>query len=127
MNLNITDISNIERENTWRDALVMWFENAENGIRAIFTDKVQTKELCVGGACVSEEEFTNMLNDYRSRNNSSPASIQTTTPDPDPVVEETPSNDIENPPAEEPQTPTEEPTPTEENPPISEESSTPTE
>ncbi len=39
-----------------------FMENAMNGIRTIFADKVQTKELCIEDVCVTKDQLQNLLN-----------------------------------------------------------------
>lgn len=67
MNLNIIELTNMEQPNTWRDSLIAWFGNIENGItdlyaKIIHTDRVETKELCVGSVCVTEDQFLQVMN-----------------------------------------------------------------
>ena len=82
MNLKITDIGNMETPNTWRDSLIAWFGNAENGITDFFSKKVSTEELCVkdsaGQTCITRGQLDALLNGQ---------GIQTPQPsNPDPVI-----------------------------------------
>jgi hypothetical protein len=75
MNLNITDISNLDRPNTWREAIVAWLGNAENGITSLFakditaenvdTKTVGTEKICIGDAgnqtCLSKDQLDRIL------------------------------------------------------------------
>ncbi len=65
INANITDISDLTRENTWRDALVEWFADAANGITDFFADRVTTDELCVrddeGQTCLTRSQIEQIL------------------------------------------------------------------
>ena len=90
LDLKINDLTNIDTplldENDEKtfvgkffDRLVAWFGDVENGIEdfyvsVIHSDKVETKMLCVGTTCVTEEQFLEIVN----KNVSTPA------PDPDP-------------------------------------------
>jgi hypothetical protein len=126
MNLKIIDLSDMAKENTWRDALVAWFESSTNGIQKIFTKEVQTDKLCVGQTCVTESQLQQLLQAQNIQNTPQPTSPNPTTPDPlactapqvlnqtgdacvdpepVPVSEETPPTDT--PPTEEPPTVTE--------------------
>jgi hypothetical protein len=61
MNLNITELANTERPNTWRDSLIAWFENASNGIQRMFIKEVHTDMLCVGQTCLNEAQVQQIL------------------------------------------------------------------
>ena len=61
MNLKITDIDNMETPNTWRDALIAWFESTTNGIRKLFVGEVHTDTLCIGQTCVTELQLQQLL------------------------------------------------------------------
>ncbi len=56
INSNITDISDLTRENTWRDALVEWFGSVGNGIR-----RIRTEELCLDDVCVTKDDLRALL------------------------------------------------------------------
>jgi hypothetical protein len=121
MNLKIIDLSDMAKENTWRDALIAWFESSTNGIQKIFTKEVQTDKLCVGQTCVTESQLQQLLQAQNIQNTPQPTSPNPTTPDPltctapqvlnqtgdacvDPIVETPPTD---TPPTEEPPTVTE--------------------
>ncbi|MDB5255232.1 MAG: hypothetical protein JWL92_608, partial [Candidatus Nomurabacteria bacterium] len=72
MNMNVIDISNLDRDNTWRNALVAWLGNASNGITNIFTKKITTDQLCVGTTCVTQQQFMQMV---QNSNNSGGATV----------------------------------------------------
>jgi hypothetical protein len=47
MNLKITDIGDLTKDNSWRTALLNWFASATNGIGDFFSKKIHTDTLCV--------------------------------------------------------------------------------
>lgn len=57
INLNIIDISNLTRGNTWRDALVAWFGNAGNKITRIFTGEICITEAGEEPVCINRSEL----------------------------------------------------------------------
>ncbi len=66
MNLNITDLTNLGRENTWRDSLIEWFADARNGIgdfvaERIHADRADLRELCLDDVCVTKDELRALL------------------------------------------------------------------
>jgi hypothetical protein len=66
MNLRITEINDIEKPNTWRDALIAWFANITNGITDLYAkvfhaERVETQELCVGTTCLNETQVQQIL------------------------------------------------------------------
>jgi hypothetical protein len=82
MNLKIIEINDIETPNTWRDSLIAWFGNVENGITEFFSKKVSTEELCVkdsaGQTCITRGQLDALLNSQ---------GIQAPQPsNPDPVI-----------------------------------------
>ena len=84
MNLKITEINDLEKENSWRDALIAWFGNAANGITKIYADvfeskQVQTDQLCIKDVCMDRDQLYNLMNQTGPAGNSTP-------PTPDPVV-----------------------------------------
>jgi hypothetical protein len=78
MNLNVTMISDMTRANTWRDSLIAWFGNVENGITKLFAHEVHTDTLCVGQTCVTESQLQQLLQGQ----NVAPVTIITTPPGP---------------------------------------------
>jgi hypothetical protein len=89
MNLQVTDISDLTKTNTWRDSLVAWLGNAGNGIQKFVTDevlakKVTTDTLCVGQVCVTQDQFLQMVqhdtNSTPSAPTVAPSVPDTTTP-----------------------------------------------
>lgn len=90
MNLKIIDLSDMAKENTWRDALVAWFESSTNGIQKIFTKEVQTDKLCVGQTCVTESQLQQLLqNQNIIYTTQAPTGIIEEADDTDPVVDAT--------------------------------------
>ena len=66
MNLNITSIDDLTKPDSWRDAIVAWLGDAGNGITSIFAKKITsdqdtTNKLCVGTACVTQQQFLQMI------------------------------------------------------------------
>ncbi len=86
MNLNITDISNIEKTNTWRDALISWLGNIANGITEIFAKKIHAGEqICINTTCIDENQLQNILQNMTT---TTPVVVSPVNPDPvepDPV------------------------------------------
>ena len=77
INANITDISDLTTENTWRDALVAWLGNITNGITRIFAHEVKTERICVsdgeGETCLTRSELDALLGNSTSAEGSSTA------------------------------------------------------
>lgn len=65
MNVNITDIADLTKTNTWRDALLTWLGSATNGIKNIFSTQVTTQNLCVGTdadkTCITKAQLDQLL------------------------------------------------------------------
>jgi hypothetical protein len=70
MNLNITDIANLNRDNTWRTAFIDWFASSTNGIENFFSKKVTTDQLCVkdanGETCLNRSQIDQVLQQHSS-------------------------------------------------------------
>lgn len=124
MNLHITELSNMERPNTWRDSLIAWFESTTNGIRSL----VVHDKICVDDQCLTKDDIKVLLQMKNGSTGSVPNSppSDNTPPTPDPLVctapqvlnqagdtciDPEPTQSEETPPIETPST--EEPTPTE--------------
>ncbi len=60
MDLQITEISNLEKPNTWRDSIVAWFANAENSITRIFTGEVCLTEAGQETVCLNRTELQSL-------------------------------------------------------------------
>ncbi len=94
MNLNMTDIGNLDRDNNWRTALVAWLGSTTNGIQNIFSKKVTTDQLCVGTVCVDQAQFLQMVQNNGTTSSPAPAApvVPEETPEEiapaEPVVEE---------------------------------------
>ncbi len=93
MNINITDIDDLTKTNTWRDAIMNWLADSKNGITSIFSKKVTTDTLCVGNVCVTEQQFLQMVQ------NSGQGSSSGTSSNNAPMTT-TATNDQNNPPAD---------------------------
>ena len=92
------------------------FENTINDLYAkiIHSDKIETKELCVGSTCVTEVEFLQLIQGGGSTPSPSPAPdpIPDPAPEPDPTPAPDPAPEPEVTPEPEPEpTPAPEPTP----------------
>jgi hypothetical protein len=97
MNLNVVDLNNIERPNTWRDALIAWFGNVGNGITDMFVKRAHVEELCIGTngneTCLSKDQVDQILG---ATNATAPTPIvdtppsETPPPTEEPPVEPTP-------------------------------------
>ncbi|MCC6198996.1 tail fiber domain-containing protein, partial [Candidatus Nomurabacteria bacterium] len=66
INTNITDISDLTRENTWRDSLIAWLGDITNGINRIFAHEVRTDRLCIAKAdgsdvCLTGEQVEEIV------------------------------------------------------------------
>jgi hypothetical protein len=66
MNISLTTLEDVEKENPFRDAIVRLLESATNGIQRIFvkelnSEKVQTQELCLDDVCVTKEQLQYLL------------------------------------------------------------------
>ncbi|MCC6199121.1 tail fiber domain-containing protein [Candidatus Nomurabacteria bacterium] len=66
MNLNIIDLSNLGRENTWRDAITAWLGDISNGINRIFAREVQTEKLCFDDVCMTKDDLRVLLESVRT-------------------------------------------------------------
>lgn len=83
MNLNVTQIADMTRENTWRDSLISWLGNASNKITRIFTG-----ELCL----YDENGQTECINASELRALKQSQNIQTTPEVPPPTVDTPPED-----------------------------------
>jgi hypothetical protein len=66
MNVNIVDIADLTKANSWRDAIVAWFGNAANGIQDIFASKVHSGQICLKKSdgtevCVNGDQLQSIL------------------------------------------------------------------
>jgi hypothetical protein len=70
MNVDITDIDDLNKTNTWRDALDAWFADSANGIQNLFSQKVTSNEvdsqtICLGAAgdqtCITKAQLDQLL------------------------------------------------------------------
>lgn len=57
LNLNITNIDDLTKSNSWRDALVNWFADAGNGIRSL----VVQNQICVDDQCLTKDDIRQLL------------------------------------------------------------------
>lgn len=64
LDLKVTDIEKLETlagQNSFVQNLIAWFASASNGITRIFTDRLDTKQLCVEDVCVDRAQFLRMV------------------------------------------------------------------
>lgn len=65
MNLKVSSIDDLTKENDWRDALVAWFANVANGITKLFAGEIETNTLCVsdesGKTCITKSQLDALL------------------------------------------------------------------
>ena len=83
MDIKITDINDLTKENTWRDALIAWFESTTNGIRSL----VVHDKICVDDQCLTKDDIKVLLeiknaNVGTSQNNSQPVNNPPSNSDP---------------------------------------------
>ena len=75
MDIQITDIADLAKQNPWRDALQDWLASETNGIANIFSNQITTPTLCVGSndhkTCITESQVDQILASI-SANNQSP-------------------------------------------------------
>ena len=66
MNLKIVTINDMETGNVWRDAIVAWLGNVENGIAELFAKRIITDELCLsdenGTTCYTRSQLDSFIN-----------------------------------------------------------------
>lgn len=91
MNLNITDLSNLGRENTWRDAFIQWFADTKNGITDFVAERIQAdradlRELCLDDVCVTKEELQALLDGAQNATSSSTDAPSSDTDIPDDTI-----------------------------------------
>lgn len=88
MNLQLANINTIDQENSLRDILISWLGNVGNKIgdlyaKVIHSDKVETKELCVGNTCVTESQLQQLLQNQNGGGNYTPPPTPSPTPEPE--------------------------------------------
>jgi len=125
MDMNITDISDLTKENGWRDSLVAWFGSTSNGIRSL----VVKEKLCVDDQCLTKDDVRLLLeikNSYSAGSsqhdediseNSEDEVVDSSVPSSDEPTPEIPVEEVqlepvpipESEPVSEPSTPTPEP------------------
>jgi hypothetical protein len=99
MNINITDIDDLTKTDTWRDALTNWLADDENGIASIFSKKITTDTLCVGSVCVTEQQFLQMVQNSGQGNNAGSSDAPETTTVSNPPTDDGSDADASTPPA----------------------------
>jgi hypothetical protein len=113
MNLNVTQIADMTRENTWRDALIAWFGNTANGIENFIAGTIRARsQVCIDDVCINKEQLQAILQNNGIVNQPSPI-IVTPPPTDDPVIDNTTDDTVTDPdtdmntPSEEPPVSTE--------------------
>jgi hypothetical protein len=65
INLSLTTLEDVEKENPFRDAIVRLLESATNGIQRIFVKEVKTEKLCIGDqsneVCINQEQLRALI------------------------------------------------------------------
>jgi hypothetical protein len=86
LNLKINNIESIAtlQNQTFKDSLIAWLGDSANGITRIFSDRVDTKQLCVEDVCVTRDQFLNIV-EQSGVTNPPPAPDPVPTPDPQPT------------------------------------------
>ncbi|MGI9118262.1 MAG: tail fiber domain-containing protein, partial [Minisyncoccia bacterium] len=91
MNLTIQPLTSLDVETTGSLGYLIktFLANSENTIsdlyaKIIHTDKVETKELCVGATCITETQFLEMVNQNGGLNSNPPIPEPTPEPTPEP-------------------------------------------
>ena len=108
MNLNVTMLSDMARENTWRDALIAWFGNATNGIENFIAGTIRARsQVCIDDVCINKEQLQSILQNNGIINQPSPI-IVTPPPTDDPTIDNT-TDDIVTDPDTDTNAPSEEP------------------
>ncbi len=89
MNLNITNIDNLDTPNNWRSALLAWFGDVDNGITNFFSKTVTTDQLCVkddnGETCLTRSQIDQVLNNQNTTANPNAPMTTTVTNNTDPA------------------------------------------
>jgi|GEM_PF-3337760 len=80
MNLNITNLDDMTKPNSWRDDIANWLADSANGITSIFSKKITTDQLCVGTVCVTQQQFMQMVQNSGSQPSSSSDTSSTPPP-----------------------------------------------
>ncbi|MCF7833651.1 MAG: tail fiber domain-containing protein, partial [Candidatus Pacebacteria bacterium] len=66
LNLKLNDINNLEKENSWRDALVAWLANATNKITRIFTGEICLTSPGEEPVCLNASELRTLKSNMNS-------------------------------------------------------------
>ncbi|HTH93426.1 MAG TPA: tail fiber domain-containing protein [Candidatus Paceibacterota bacterium] len=73
MNLNITNIDDLTKSNTWRDALSNWFADSANGIKSL----VVHNQICVDDQCLTKDDIRQLLQIEKNNGGTSPTTTTT--------------------------------------------------
>ncbi|HEY0979782.1 MAG TPA: tail fiber domain-containing protein, partial [Candidatus Paceibacterota bacterium] len=111
MDINVTGIAEMDRDNSWRDALLAWFADATNGIESFVAGSLRAKtEICIDDVCVDKEQLREIIQQNGAANaGGSSGGDEESDPDPAPEPDPTPAPDSEP-------EPTPDPTPQEDGP-----------
>jgi hypothetical protein len=98
----VQDIANIT--SAFKNNLIAWFADAQNGITKLFAKEVHTDKLCVGSTCVTEAQFLAMVAASGSQGNIQNPPAPVVVPEPEatststvPPIEENASSTPETP------------------------------
>lgn len=121
MNLKVVGISDMTKENTFRDSLIAWLSNATNHITRIFTGEVCLADTDGTSECINKTELHQLKQLLGNQTPPpDPTPIPDPTPDPlppaDPHLDQIPNPDTTSPSSQNPQTSTDQPQPSVENP-----------
>ncbi|MDB5254687.1 MAG: hypothetical protein JWL92_63 [Candidatus Nomurabacteria bacterium] len=75
MNLNIMNIGDLTKTNTWRDSLIAWLGSASNGIKSL----VVHDKICVDDECLTKNDIHQLLQ-MKQQNNGGSAIVVTPPP-----------------------------------------------
>ncbi len=70
MNLNVTNIDDLTKTNTWRDAITNWLADAANNITDIWAGTFHAKnEICINSTCINEDQLKAILQQQNTASN----------------------------------------------------------
>jgi hypothetical protein len=71
MNVSITDIDDLTKTDTWRDALEAWFADSANGISDFVANTLHANnEICINKTCIDEAQLQQILQSEASQSSS---------------------------------------------------------
>ncbi|MEO5646546.1 MAG: tail fiber domain-containing protein [Candidatus Paceibacterota bacterium] len=103
MNLNIQNIDDLTKTNSWRDSIITWLADSKNGITSIFSKQVITPTLCVGTTddktCITKAQLDQLL--HQQTNSGAPQTTVSTSSPQATVISPTPDSTATQTPATE--------------------------